>query len=918
MPSTLNQLHSLGQSLWYDNIQRGLLENGELAAMIEHGEIRGVTSNPSIFNNAIANTGDYDSALVPLAWAGWNAEQIYEQLALEDIRLACDLFLPLYHETSGGDGYVSLEVSPRLAHDTAATLSDAERLWAAVNRPNLMIKIPATPQGIPAVRQAIAAGINVNVTLIFSLARYRQVMDAFLSGLENRIAAGLPVNSMASVASFFVSRMDTKLDPRLAALGSPLAGQLANANAKLAYQEFRGVFEGPRFAALAAKGARLQRPLWASTSTKNPKYSPTIYVDNLIGPHTVNTVPPQTLGALRKDGKVELTLETGLEEARRAFDDLATLGISIDAMTQELEDEGVQRFAADYDSLLRAIDVRRQAALDDLGPLAGAVTERVAKIEEEAIPARLWAHDASLWTNDPKGQDEIRRRLGWLDLPERDAVVAHVAQSGAEESRPYAEFAAEIRGAGYEHVLLLGMGGSSLAPEVMSLVFSLEAGGSPLPIEFAILDSTDPAQVLATARKFPAARTLFIVSSKSGGTAEVNAFLDYFWARARRSVGEFAADHFVAITDPGTSLDKLAQARKFRYVFHGDPTVGGRFSVLSPFGLIPASLMGVDVERMLDSAAKMMRQCTADVPAARNPGIALGIVLAEAALHGRDKVTLFADPQWASFGSWLEQLVAESSGKNGMGIIPVDGEPPAAPEFYGPDRLFVYLRSTGKHDAAIALLRKAGFPVLVYPLADGYALGTEFYRWEYATAVACAVMGVNAFEQPDVQDNKTRTLNKIEAYRKAGALEAGEFVSPGPHLRADLKEFLSQGKAGDYVAFNAYLPRNQRTSAQLTELRTLIRAKTGLATTVGFGPRFLHSTGQLHKGGADNGLFLQITADPVTDAAIPEEMLTFGALERAQALGDFEALEARGRRLLRVHLPNPAALAEVIEAAKQL
>src|SRR5512134_2909112 len=380
MNNSISKLTSLGQSLWYDNIQRKILENGEFKAMIERGDIRGMTSNPTIFNNAIAKTKDYDSALLPLAWADWDAEKIFWQLAIEDIRAACDLFHPLYEETNGGDGYVSIEVSPDRAHDTEATIAQVEQLWARVRRPNLMVKIPATQAGIPAIRKAISVGINVNVTLIFSLTRYAEVMEAYLSGLEDHIAAGHSVNHIASVASFFVSRVDSKIDPRLPE-DSPLRGKAAIANAKLAYDLFQKVFSTHRWENLKIQGARVQRPLWASTSTKNPAYPDTIYADNLIGPDTVNTVPPATLEAFRDHGVAEVTITRGLEEAQEALKQLEDAGISMDVVTQELEEEGVKAFADAFAQLLKTIDERRTKAASLLGPVADSVSNRIAQLE---------------------------------------------------------------------------------------------------------------------------------------------------------------------------------------------------------------------------------------------------------------------------------------------------------------------------------------------------------------------------------------------------------------------------------------------------------------------------------------------------------------------------------------------------------
>jgi transaldolase / glucose-6-phosphate isomerase len=915
----IQQLTALGQSLWYDNIQRRLLENGELKAMIERGDIRGVTSNPSIFHNAIAKSSDYDSALTPMALSGWTAEDIFWQMAIEDIRAACDLFQPLYVQTNRADGYVSLEVSPYLADETESTVAQAKHLWETVKRPNLMVKIPATKAGIPAIRQAIAAGINVNVTLIFSLERYGDVMDAYLSGLEDRLLAGGDIENVHSVASFFISRVDSKIDPKLPA-DSALRGKAAIANAKLAYDEFRKVFGGPRFGKLQMGKANFQRPLWASTSTKNAAYRDTIYIEELIGPATVNTVPPATLDSFRDHGQATETIMTGVDECRQQIAELEKLGISMDTVTEELEIEGVKAFSEAFTALLATIEERRMAVVAQLGALAEPVQRRIARLVAEHAVERMHAVDPTLWTDDPKGQEEIKVRLGWLGLPETSRQ--HLKDINA--------FAAHVHQAGFTHFLLLGMGGSSLAPEVMSLVFahhllppnSANFGGDREG-GFAILDSTDPGQVLATAARFPLEKTLFIVSSKSGGTSEVNAMFNYFWAQAEKAFGAKAGQHFIAITDPGTTLEALANARSFAKIFNADPLVGGRYSVLTHFGLVPAALMGIDLEKLLARAAWLAAQCAKNVPGQRSPGFVLGAVMAQAALDGRDKLTIVTDPGLESIGSWLEQLVAESTGKLGHGVVPVDLEPLAVPAAYGKDRLFVYLRKTGQHDAAVAELRQAGQPALTFDMPDPYALAAEFYRWEVATAIASAALKVNAFDQPDVQDAKDRTKAKITEYQQNGKLAEGNFVTfPSPESgkwvrgEDEIQKFLALAKPGDYIAINAYLPRNPEMESALTALRVALRTHSGCATTVGFGPRFLHSTGQLHKGGADNGLFLQITADPVQDMDIPTQNMSFGALERAQALGDYEALAARHRRILRVHLPNPQAIQSLVDALK--
>jgi transaldolase/glucose-6-phosphate isomerase len=918
----ISALNHLGQSLWYDNIQRRLIENGDLARLIQQGDIRGLTSNPSIFHNAIAKTTDYDSALIPLAWSGKDAKNIFWDLAIEDIRAVADLLLPLYQQSKMRDGYVSLEVNPLLANDTENSISQAKTLWAQVARPNLMIKIPATMAGIPAIREVINAGINVNVTLIFSLQRYADVMDAYLDGLEMRVSAGLPVNHIASVASFFVSRLDTKVDERLqqiakaqpdqAANAASLMGKTAIANAKLAYSTFENTFTSERFASLRNNySAQIQRPLWASTSTKNPDYPDTLYVDSLIGSDTVNTVPPQTLDAFRDHGTAEVTLTRNLPQAGQHIEELDALGIFIDVVTRELEDEGVQAFANSYTVLIETIESRRKQAVQQLGPYFPPISRRISRLAADAAPIRLHTKDPGFWTLDPIGQSEIKIRLGWLNavatfrpmLPEINSLVD------------------EINSEGIRQVLLLGMGGSSLAPEVMEKIFSsTKKNGLP----FAILDSTDPIQIMEMASKFPPANTLYIVASKSGGTAEVNALFNYFWNMTGHD-----GRKFIAITDPNTSLEEQAQKYGFRKIFLSDPTIGGRFSALAPFGLVPAALMGIDVEKLLAAAEWMSAQCAVSGPAERNPGLALGAVLGQMSLDGRDKLTLISDQLFAPFGPWLEQLIAESSGKNGKGIVVVDGEPLGQPENFGNDRLFVYFRSSGDFDNQISDLISRGHPVLRMDVENPYNLGAEFYKWEVAVSIACAVLGVNAFDQPDVQFSKDITKKKITQYAKSKNLDEGipmwssnkthifsTVKLMGDNLKEILYKFLLVAGPNDFIGINAYIPRNPSTIQILTELRHALRQLTGCATTVGFGPRFLHSTGQLHKGGENNGVFVQITVDPEKDLEIPTQNISFGILERAQALGDYEALAANRRRIIRIHFESIEKLKELVASLK--
>ncbi len=890
MSESIKKLTALGQSLWYDNIQRKLLETDELKAMIERGDIRGVTSNPTIFQNAIAKTNDYDSALLPLAWAGWDAEKIFWQLAIEDIQQACDLFRPLYDETKGGDGFVSLEVSPYLANDTEGTTKQAKELWDRVDRPNLMVKIPATKEGIPAIRASIAAGINVNVTLIFALDRYAAVMDAYLAGLEDRIAENLPIQQIASVASFFVSRVDTKIDPRLPE-DSHLLGKAAIANAKFAYDAFESIFTSPRFATLKARfRARAQRPLWASTGTKNPKYPDTLYVDTLIGPDTVNTVPPATLDAFRDHGNAQMTITQGLEEAQTHFAELKALGISMSTVTKELEDEGVKSFADAFKTLLDAIEERRKSALASISPLADSVAERLSQLEMDSVPARIWQHDPTLWTDDPAGQAEIKIRLGWLDS----------INDARKRLEGYTSFAKQVHDEGIDRVLVIGMGGSSLTAEVLSSL--LAAANIEAKLSLAILDSTDHQQVKLAFENYPPEKSLYIVASKSGGTAELMAAFDYVWKLSNGN-----GSRFIAITDEGTSLVTLAKERGFRKVFNPDPNVGGRFSALTDFGLVPAALLGMDIEKLLASAEKISSVSMSTY----SPGFALGALLGESALAGRDKLTVLADAPVSALAGWVEQVIAESSGKNQKGILPVALEPLGAPEIYGDDRLFVYLRNNGELDASVAALKTAGFPVVELPVTNPYDAGAEFFRWEIAVSVACHILGINTFDQPDVQDSKLRTIAKIKDYQSTGKLAEIDLVD-GKDAKAVVQKFLADAKAGNFVTINAYVPRNNEMIDVIQKLRVALREQTGCPVSAGFGPRFQHSTGQFHKGGPNKGFFIQVVYDAENDFEIPTQGLTFGTLIRAQALGDYEALLAAGRKAIRIRLSNPSDLAQLI------
>ncbi len=539
-----------------------------------------------------------------------------------------------------------------------------------------------------------------------------------------------------------------------------------------------------------------------------------------------------------------------------------------------------------------------------LGDYSQLVAHAAAKLDSDRVPARLRGHDHTLWSTDPT---EISDRLAWLTLP---------TDMRSELPGLY-EFADEIRTAGYRHVGLLGMGGSSLGPEVIRRVIGCTVSNGAYP-QMLTLDSTVPDWVAVTTGQIDPKRTLFAVSSKSGTTTEPLTFYAYFRDLVESGLGvEAAGDNFIAVTDPATALAKRAGDENFRRAFLNNPDIGGRYSVLSYFGLVPAALTGIDLHRLLTSAERMQERCRTDGPAAENPGAWLGAAIGTMVKHGRDKLTLIATESMTPFGLWVEQLLAESTGKNNTGVIPVAAEPlPGRNEAcYGEDRFFVQLRladdDNSGPDGLVEQLQGAGHPVAVLELADVYDLGAEFYRWEYATAVAGHVLGIHPFDQPDVQGAKDRTVSVLEQWQRDGAL---------PAARSDdgalLARLLESSQPGDYLAIMAYLPDTEGIREGVRELRQRVMAKYRIATTMGYGPRFLHSTGQLHKGGPPSGIFLQLTQDHQTDIPIPGWDFSFGVLADAQALGDLQGLDDLGRRTVSVHVGSDPAggIKRIVEA----
>jgi len=919
----LQELYAQGQSFWLDYIQRSLLTSGELARMVKEEGLRGMTSNPTIFQKALFSGAEYDGLLKKAAKNAKSSYEIFEQIAVRDIRMAADVLRPVYNSSDGRDGFVSLEVNPRLAYDTAGTIKEAKKLFRLVRRPNVMIKVPGTAEGLPAVEELLWSGVNVNVTLLFSVEVYKNVLECFLSALECRLDEGLSIKKLASVASFFVSRVDTVIDKKLDELiatdgmkretAQRLLHKAAIANAKLAYEHYLEVVQSPRFLKLKSNGAQVQRLLWASTGTKDKRLSDVVYVEELIGLDTVNTMPPQTAKAFLDHGKVKNTLSAGFEDARFVMESLSGLGININEVTAFLEKQGVDLFVDSFDALLQVVGTKKELLLGNLeekmsfslGGFQKEFTEALNRAREEKWMERIWNKDATFWKLEEDHQKIIKNALGWLNVMGKVKAKIPLIE----------EIVGDVKKGRFTHALLLGMGGSSLAPEVLRLTFGRMARYP----DFAILDSTEPASVLNRAKRSKPEKTLFIVSSKSGSTTEPNTFLATFYDAVSKVKEKKAGENFIAITDPGTSMEKVAKEKNFRHIVLNPPDIGGRFSAMSFFGMVPASIMGIDVPKLLARASQMAAISSPYMPLEKNPAFLLGAALGVLARGGKDKVTFVLSPEIGTFGTWMEQLIAESTGKEGTGILPVESEELLDSEFYGEDRVFVHIRSAKDRDAAVlkklSALEGKGHPVIRLQIEDKFDIAGEIFRWEMATAVAGAILRINPFDQPNVQEAKDLTKSALSQYKQLGKFVQESPVYKGedvvvyasyglgrqPSFSEALQKHLLQISTGDYFAILAYIERNSKNESRLQFLRTAVQKWKRVATTVGFGPRFLHSTGQLHKGGKNNGLYLSLTADDESDLPIPGETFGFSVLKEAQARGDWEALKNKNRRVLHIH-----------------
>jgi transaldolase/glucose-6-phosphate isomerase len=870
----IDQLKQIPQSLWLDYIRRGILTSGTLKRYLNDFNILGLTSNPTIFDHAITESSDYDAAIERYdPFSGQSIEELFFSMAVADLREAADCFRSTYEQRRGTDGFVSLEVAPRLADDAPGTITQAEWLWHEVDRPNLLVKVPGTKAGLHALEELIVKGINVNVTLLFSTAQYREAALSYWTALEKRLEQGLPLK-IASVASLFISRWDVYAVAHEARLER---NQLGLAVARQAYAVYEKLHRSTRWKRLSEAGAMPQRLLWASTGAKDPAVSATYYVDRLLAPNSINTVPEATLMAFATTGQPQPFLS--LDAAETTLNQARSLGIDLEEWGRALQLEGQQAFVRSFDELTERLRQKTQQLgrprfISSLpryeGPLETALSEKIASLDNEKLTERLWKRDYRVWQPHP---EEIVNRMGWLDTPRymQDQVTR------------LEHFVAELVSSGIREILWCGMGGSSLFARVVE-----QAWPTPHGVRIEVLDTSHPVTLKRVLDRYQPKKSLVVIASKSGKTLETRSQLELFWSR------DPSGSHYLAITDPGTELEKLALSRGFRALFRNDPTIGGRYSALSYFGLVALAFKGVPLKAWLHSAEAMATACAPCVPAMENPGLVLGTILGLEAQAGRDKCTLILPPALSRFGGWLEQLLAESTGKRNHGIIPIHGESLTQARNYGQDRLFVSLDTISE---GWKILDQADQAQVVMPELKPERLGAEVFRWEFATAIAGHLLSLNPFDQPDVESAKQAAGKRLRDKSRGGP----PLDSPATAL-----ETLHPG---DYLAFQAYIDLDSPLRPRLEALRLRLRDRYQVATQLEFGPRYLHSTGQLHKGGPQSGVFIQFLDDFKENLPIPGQPFGFGELIRAQADGDYEALKTRGRRVFRVRLADLLNLA---------
>lgn len=902
--TSLTELHQSGQSTWLNYLRNNFIRSGELADKIQLG-IQGVTANAEVYERAIAGSSDYDEAIRREVAEGTPARLIHQALMVDDIQRAADVLHPVFEASNRYDGFVSFELDPAVFSEVTTAVAEIRHVMHLIDRNNVMVEVPATTIGIDTIRALTVDGISVNVTHLFSVADFEKVAQSWLDGISEYISNHSVWHAApTAVASFSLSSLDSAVADELAKLGRlDLTGKTAIALAKVLYERNRALFSTPEWAKLAAKGARPLRPKWTRVTPRDFSFPEDYYVNNLVGPDTVITFSPVSLNTFLRQGTIEKSLADGLESAQAHLTELAATGIDLDMISARLKQKYLTASDQRFQSLVGAV-MRKRDQLDvewrpmsaDFGDEKPAIENALQDLCRQKIVCRIWSHDYTVWKSKPT---EITNRMGWL----------HIMDTMADKVDRLTAFTNQILDEGYTHALLLGMGGSSLAPELFQRTLGHPSRPANMPfsyLDMVIVDTTDADAVRAAEAAVDLTKTLVIVSTKSGGTVETLSAFKYFYNRLADTVGvDRTGEHFIGITDPGSKIVDMAARYKFRDLFINDPNIGGRYSALSYFGLVPAALVGVDVAGLLERASIMASNATACHCDAITGNMAaqLGTAMGALANAGRDKLTFFISEPLISFGDWVEQLIAESLGKEGKGILPVVNEPLAPVESYAADRAFVHLRLEGdrKYDDLLSRLSQAGHPLITFHLQDLYDLGGQFFVWEMATAIAGHFLAINPFDQPNVEAAKVKARAVVAEYAEKGSLPTGEFAPLGPD---SLKEFLDKANPGDYVCIQAYVQATPAAEEAMQALRQAIHLRTGLATTSGFGPRFLHSTGQLHKGDGGNGLFIQFVSDAHEDVAIPDEAgaaassMSFNVLKKAQALGDAQALHDARRRVI--------------------
>ncbi len=917
----IQSVHSLGQSLWLDNIRRDSLDSGELVDRIATGELRGVTSNPTIFEGAILSSDNYTVDLRRFAQAGWTAERIFDQLAIDDIRAAADAFLPLFEQTNGGDGFVSIEVNPELADDTSKTIEEARRLWDAVNRPNAMIKIPATLAGLPAIESSIRAGINVNATLIFSLGRYIEVMEAYMSGLERRLEDGGSLDHVASVASFFVSRIDTALDEQLQETikrsdeegerASSLLGKVAIANCGLAYGQFVATIQGEQFQYLAARGARVQRPLWASTSTKNLEYPDTYYVDHLIGPDTVNTLSESTLKAFKDHGSPELTLTENISTARSQLQALDDLGISLADAAERLERQGISKFVDSYHSILRTIENKAAAFRKEISALEPKMRETLAELDRDEVGKRLWQEDVTLWVERDREKARVGHWLRWLSEPAK-------MSTGVTELMRFAEEAAAPE---ITTLVLIGSGCGIFTAEMLARLLTPTDR-----IDFHSIGTANPDDIRTIKRKITPEATLYLIVDASSDDGIEENLIAAFWEQAVRKLEEQTRHHFVVMTQEGSKLRNWAVERGIQKIIEVDLHDDIWPSPFNWQSLLPAALAGADLHSFVRGGVDMTRACGPLVDVAQNPGLYLGSVLAAALRCGREKITLFADPPLEPILKWIEGLLAAGRGRDEGGFITIRDEPSGSGKVYGDDRLFVYLRRSGALDRRLHEWVDVGIPVLVLETGTNTKqIGEMLVQWQFGAAIAKSLLSINPTNLDGLNRSRAEFQHILHRLERKGELPQADplWQGDGVQLRAasrglkftggglsEVIDFiLAESRKVGGLKLRIYTSMSQALQGKVARLRRVLRDQLGLFSLTGAIDCDLDS-----GRGLKDLVNLILLVKPRKDEDVPGKTYTFGLLFEGQALSDFAAMKDDGSPALYLYFDAQKRLSDFLRA----